>query len=185
MSEAEYKEQMEVLLRCSVLHVNGLVAPPETLLTSPPRSPPCNHGAQIGHRVKEERLPPLPRRIKVDRFSLRPRRVEEEQRSPSPRQAHGSLTHVIAVKAHGHILPYVGGYSSGGSILSSRSALMRRITPIVSDADGTGATRCAGWSSRTVMSHRYTSQRTRSWPRPGPGLLQDDDRDDQAPSPPP
>ena len=58
----EYEELMELLLHCSVLHLNGPALPPGTLLPmkpwspSPLRSPPCNRGVQIGPHVKEERL---------------------------------------------------------------------------------------------------------------------------------
>uniref|UniRef100_M8CAI3 Putative disease resistance RPP13-like protein 3 n=1 Tax=Aegilops tauschii TaxID=37682 RepID=M8CAI3_AEGTA len=59
-TDAEFEEQMALMLRLSFIHINGLAPPPGTLLlvkpepASPPRSPsPCSHGVQIGRQEAE------------------------------------------------------------------------------------------------------------------------------------
>ena len=84
----EYTQQMELMLRRSVIHTNGPAPPPGVLLpvkpepTSPPRSPlPRSHSVQIGRRVKEEPASPPRDRVKNEQAStLLP--VKEESTSP-------------------------------------------------------------------------------------------------------
>nr|XP_040251523.1 uncharacterized protein LOC120968659 [Aegilops tauschii subsp. strangulata] len=111
--EEEYDQQMKVMLCRSVLHVNGPVAPPETLLrvkpepTYPLRSPSCNYGVQTRRRVKDKPLSP-PQRVKHERLSPLPRRMKEEQHSPPPhcvKEEHQSpppLSRAITLKVHLH-----------------------------------------------------------------------------------
>ena len=101
-TDAKFEEQMELMLRRSIMHTNGPAPPPGALLpvklhlSSPPRSsPPRSRGIQIGHRVKDERLFPPPRHVvKEERLSPPPHRVvkEEEPRMPPP-LAQGARAH--------------------------------------------------------------------------------------------
>ena len=116
VKNAEYKEQMELMLRRSLLPSLGRAAPPEPLLrtiklepSSPPRSRPRNRDIEIGCRVKEEWLSPPTYRVK------------EERLSPPPTRSSGGLPHAISAP----VIGYCRRSSNGGDSSSSRSVVTR------------------------------------------------------------